>query len=86
MLDRILSEIREMKYQYFEEIDDINSVRILGKLRDETRQSLNEEIEYRKMAIETLDEVIFRLSLLEEVRCEELIEEEEEDFEDYNEF
>ena len=85
MLDRVLSEIREMKYQFFEEIDDINSVRVLSKLKDETRQSLSEEIEYRKIGLEVLDEIIFRLSLLEEVRCEELVEEEE-DFGDFDEF
>lgn len=65
MFDKIIEEIKVLRFQYQEEIEDLRYVRVLSKLKDETRQLLDEEIQARRIGLETIDEVLFRLNILE---------------------
>lgn len=72
MFDKIIEEIKVLRFQYQEEIEDLRYVRVLSKLKDETRQLLDEEIQARRIGLETIDEVLFRLNILEFEEEEEI--------------
>lgn len=72
MLEKIIEEIKVLRFQYQEEIEDLRYVRVLSKLKDETRQLLDEEIQSRRIGLETIDEVLFRLNILEFEEEEEI--------------
>lgn len=65
MFEKIIEEIKVLRFQYQEEIEDLRYVRVLSKLKDETRILLDEEIETRRIGLETIDEILFRLNILE---------------------